>query len=317
MTTTEYKYDVAFSFLADDEDIATNINDIIKDRLTTFIYSERQKELAGTDGEKTFSRIFGSEARIVFVLYRKGWGETSWTRIEETAIRNRCFDEGYDFVLFAPLEKNLELPRWLPKNRIWLGLDRWGIEGAASVIESRVQEAGGIPKEETVENRISRLKNEIDAEKDRKQFLDSPEGVKFANDEVNKLFGFLEQAIKNTSGSKSSVSLTISVDRRECAIYGEGFSVRFKWQLLYSNALSDSVLYLDLFDGYIGDSFTFEKPERIEDLEFQFDITKSKAPIWRKRRNLTQAYSSENLSKLALTLLLDKILETKRKQKPI
>lgn len=165
MTTTEYKYDVAFSFLADDEDIATNINDIIKDRLTTFIYSERQKELAGTDGEKTFSRVFGSEVRIVFVLYRKGWGETSWTRIEETAIRNRCFDEGYDFVLFAPLEKNLELPRWLPKNRIWLGLDRWGIEDAASVIESRVQEAGGIPKEETVEDRISRLKNEIDAEK--------------------------------------------------------------------------------------------------------------------------------------------------------
>lgn len=317
MTTSKYKYDVAFSLLADDEEIATSINELIKDGLTTFIYSERQQELAGTDGEKTFNLVFGSEARIVFVLYRKGWGETSWTRIEETAIRNRGYNEGYDFVIFAPLEKNPELPKWLPKNRIWIGLDRWGIEGAASVIEARVQEAGGSPKEETIKDRVNRLRNEIDAEKDRKQFLDSPEGVKFANDEVNKLFGFLEQAIKNTSGSKSSVSLTISVGGRECAINGEGFSARFKWQLLYSNVLSDSVLYLDLFDGYFsikGDSFLFEKPKRIKNLEFQFDITKSKAPIWRERRNLTQAYSSENLSKLALTLLLDTILESKRKQ---
>lgn len=318
MTTSEYKYDVAFSFLADDEEIATSINDLIKDGLTAFIYSERQKELAGTDGEKTFNLVFGSEARIVFVLYRKGWGETSWTRIEETAIRNRGYDEGYDFVLFAPLEKNLELPKWLPKNRIWIGLDRWGIEGAALVIEARVQEAGGSPKEETIEDRVNRLRNEIDSEKDKKQFLDSSEGVKFAGDEASKLFDILEQAINNTNDLTASVKLNISIGGKECAIYGDGFSVRLKWFVTYTNSLRESVLYMDLFDGSISlrgePSFPFNAPTRIKNMEFQFDVSKSRKPIWIESRSPKQSYSPEGLSKFALTLLLDKILESKKKR---
>jgi len=134
MTDQDYKYDVAFSFLAEDEGLATEINDIFEGRLSTFIYSRRQGELAGTDGEITLNSVFGSEARTVFVLYRKGWGETPWTRIEQTAIRNRAYDQGYDFVMVAPLEKPPTVPQWLPKTQIWIGLERWGVEGAAIAV---------------------------------------------------------------------------------------------------------------------------------------------------------------------------------------
>src|ERR1039458_4546278 len=98
MAAIAYEYDVAFSFLAQDELLATNLNDLLQDRLNTFLYSKRQGELAGTDGEQTFNSVFGEKARVVVVLYRAGWGETPWTRIEETAIRNRAFEHGYDFV---------------------------------------------------------------------------------------------------------------------------------------------------------------------------------------------------------------------------
>ncbi|MER9236229.1 hypothetical protein NKI56_29970 [Mesorhizobium sp. M0622] len=43
--------------------------------LKTFIYSERQKELAGTDGQTTFSEVYGKKARIVVILYRTEWGK--------------------------------------------------------------------------------------------------------------------------------------------------------------------------------------------------------------------------------------------------
>ena len=99
MNENNFKYDVAFSFLAEDEELTIQINSLIQDRIVTFIYSRKQGKIAGTDGERTFNRVFGSEARIVFVLYRENWGKTPWTRIEETAIRNRAYDEGYDFVL--------------------------------------------------------------------------------------------------------------------------------------------------------------------------------------------------------------------------
>jgi hypothetical protein len=36
MTVTDYEFDVAFSFVKDDEPVATELNDLIQDRLSTF-----------------------------------------------------------------------------------------------------------------------------------------------------------------------------------------------------------------------------------------------------------------------------------------
>ncbi len=94
MNEEGFKYDVAFSFLAQDEGLATELCDLLQDRMRIFLYSKRQEDLAGTDGEETFNAVFGAQARLVVVLYRKGWGESPWTRIEETAIRNRAYKEG-------------------------------------------------------------------------------------------------------------------------------------------------------------------------------------------------------------------------------
>jgi hypothetical protein len=126
-----FEYDVAFSFLAQDEGLALQLNDLLQDRVRTFIYAEQQKELAGKDGEKAFGSVFGEKTRFVALLYRDGWGQTSWTRIEETAIRNRGYEEAYDFLLCIPLDDPPHAPKWIPRNRLWIGLRRWGVEGAA------------------------------------------------------------------------------------------------------------------------------------------------------------------------------------------
>jgi hypothetical protein len=75
MQDTKFKYDVAFSLLAQDEGLASEINDLLSDRYQTFLYSERQKEIAGTDGEIKFKTLFAEEARFIVVLYRDGWGQ--------------------------------------------------------------------------------------------------------------------------------------------------------------------------------------------------------------------------------------------------
>jgi len=134
MNGDSYNYDVAFSFLAQDELLATELNDLLHGRLKTFLYSKRQEEIAATNGEQTFNKVFGEEARVVVVLYRAGWGESPWTRIEQTAIRNRAFDYGYEFVIFIPLDDPPSVPKWLPRTRLWVGFNRWGASGAASVL---------------------------------------------------------------------------------------------------------------------------------------------------------------------------------------
>jgi hypothetical protein len=74
MPELDFKYDVAFSFLQEDEGLATQINDRLQDRYRTFLYPKAQEQLAGTDGEMMFNAVFAKEARSVAVLLRDRWG---------------------------------------------------------------------------------------------------------------------------------------------------------------------------------------------------------------------------------------------------
>ena len=237
MNDEDYKYDVAFSFLEEDEDLATDINDLIQDRVTTFIYSRKQAEIAGTDGEETFNRVFGSEARTVFVLYREGWGKTPWTRIEETAIRNRAYDEGYDFVTFMPLDKPATAPQYLPKTRIWYDIGRYGIKGAVIVIEARVQEAGSRVSPETPEEYTARIQREIDDEKERQVFLNSKQGVDAAREEASRLFSEVAQLIAKDSQKGTGIILKYKQKGLVCAVYGGGFSIHIYWENRFFDTL--------------------------------------------------------------------------------
>ncbi len=62
---------MAFSFCQEDEPQVNELNDLIQDRFSIFLYSERQEVLAGTDGEESFSRAFAIDARFVVVFLRE------------------------------------------------------------------------------------------------------------------------------------------------------------------------------------------------------------------------------------------------------
>ena len=42
-----------------------------------------------TDGEVTFKRVFGKEARIVAVLFRPEWRSTKWTALSRPPLRRK------------------------------------------------------------------------------------------------------------------------------------------------------------------------------------------------------------------------------------
>ncbi|HUJ02854.1 MAG TPA: hypothetical protein VLW75_04385 [Rhizomicrobium sp.] len=157
----EFEYEVAFSFIASDESIAIKNADLLRDRFRVFVYSEQQKKLAGRDGEEAFAKVFAKQARVVVIFFRQEWGKTPWTRIEETAIRGRAHDQGYDFTLWVPLDKSADVPAWVPKTRLWYNLERFGDTGLRAVIEQLIQEQGGDTKPETLHERSERMQREI------------------------------------------------------------------------------------------------------------------------------------------------------------
>lgn len=290
MNDRKYEYEVAFSFVKEDEELAIQINELLRDRLSTFIYSKKQKVVAGTDGEITFSNVFSKQSRIVIVLYRKEWGSTSWTRIEETAIRNRAFDEGYNFVLFIPLDQNKSVPQYLPKTQIWIGLDRWGIEGVASVIEARVQSIGGQVKEETLADIAARMKREKEFETKRSMLLQSTDGVTSASLEFNKLLAEIENQKNILVENDPTFPIGYNIKDYECYVNFGGLSIRLRWMCLYSNSLLDSKLIFELQEPKrIGDPYIYQE------YNYHFDMNKSGEYGWIKETKSNTFKSSQKL----------------------
>lgn len=305
MAQSIYKYDVAFSFLAQDEALAMQMNDRLQDRVKTFIYSERQKEIAGTDGEETFGRVFREESLLVVVLYRAAWGETKWTRVEQTAIRARGFDHGHDFVKFIPLDDPAKVPPWLPPTHIYIGLKRFGVDGAAAVIEQRIRELGGHAHQETVEEHAQRLERSLEFSKRREQFAWDV-GAREAAERVEELPDLL-RAVAESIQRSSSILLKVQVERSMGTVtYLGGLRQVFAitWHRQYANKLTNSDLRVSLMSHLPSGPgrWVIEQPTVSKTWHFKYDLMPSETGGWieseARSRNFSNSELAEHLVRL-------------------
>lgn len=306
-----FKYDVAFSFLTQDEALAQRLNDLLQERMSTFIYPERQLELAGKDGEVLLKRAFGSESRIVVILYRKEWGTTPWTRIEQDAIRERAYHHGYDFCILIPLETPPTKPEWFPPHRFWVGLERWGIDAAAAVIEARVQDAGGVARAETLSERKARLEREVLGAEKRKQFLESESAVKPAEDEARKLLAEIERLA--SSLSTDAFPLKVEPDNGGIRIRSYSFVLQAYWYLSYSNSIMDSGFYLRLLELDRQDHFDRNFNER-KKIQFRFSVNEAEQYGWHSTWGDRRFFTSTQLAEFGIQIILDAVTEYRRRQ---
>ena len=135
-----YEYNAAISFLHKEAGLARELRDLLAPGLRVFEFTSRQTEVAGTDGLVTFKKTFRDGARLVVVLYRDGWEDTPWTRIESEAITDRFLSDGPDFLLFVTVGSTATVPPWVPDRRIRFNLEDFGIDQAVGASKLRVQE---------------------------------------------------------------------------------------------------------------------------------------------------------------------------------
>ena len=306
-----FLYDVAFSFLAVDEPLARQINKLVSIRVKTFVYSERQLEIAGSDGVETFSNVFGRDARTVVVLCRAAWGTTTWTRIEETAIRDRLLNEGPDFVTFVLLKKDAKPPKWFPASRLWTDFDLLGISGVATVALERVAHAGRIVREPTPAEYAARLEESRRAEGERLRYLRSPDAVNAANQSVDDLFTTLERL---------SPDAGIALERchpQLITLYRDHFTVAVGWHVPFTNTVEESVLSVTEWEGRpsLGTTRYAGQAEEIRTYEFRFDLIAPGDVGWRGAKG-SAVFSSRRLAEHCAMLLLRRIESASANRRP-
>ena len=320
MTTKKYEFDVAFSFLQQDENLAIQLNSLLKDRVKTFLYTEHQKKLAGRDGEELFNKVFFQESRIVVVLFRNDWGKSPWTKIEETAIRNKGFELGYDFVTFIPLDKPINIPAWLPKNRLWVGLERWGIESAASVIEAKIQEFGGDIKIETVADKVHKAQEEIKENQNRVRILTSNEGLILTHEEYNKLILTFKQQLDEIKLSQSDWHLNIRENQNQgIDIISYGYFLTIQFYPSASNTPEGTYVFLSLLDGVFDErgykNDPFNEYTQLEETRLRFDINKQNEYGWSDKENSKNFKLTNEVVEHWLTIFFDAVKKHRLKNR--
>ena len=298
-----FEFEVAFSFCKEDETLAIELNNLLTDRYNTYIYLEKQNELAGKDGEMEFKNVFKNRSRVVVILYRNKWGNTPWTRMEQEAIRDRAFENGYDFTLFILTEKNMQMPEWLPKQRIWYDLERYGTKAAANVIDLKIKENFGTLRIENAEEKAKRLQRIIEFKNKKKKFLNSIEGVQTAEKEVKNLFSIIEQIAQNSSNKEIGLNFIVHKGEKYCNFFAADteYCIQTKWESYSWNNLSDSYLLVELTN-----PVRFRRsPNIYSKYTFHFDLNEATNFGWLSSHK--KFLSSENLADHIFKILLNKL----------
>lgn len=302
----DFEYDVAFSFTAQDEGLATQLNDLLSDRLKTFLYSERQKDLAGTDGQTTFSEVYGKKARVVVILYRKEWGQTRWTGVEMTAIRTRAFESGFDFTVFVPTEPRPTTPAWLPPTRLYVGLERWGVEGAAAVIEQRVLDAGGSSHPESVIDRAARLKRATDLKEAQRQFERSDKGVTRGNEAYEALSQALENGVEAVA--HTGIRMTYRSSQNFRIVHHGTVNMICNWSPYYSNSIEDVFLEVTYYKGFPrlpGFMPSYNEARQLRSLKFRYGLVRIDHSAYVSKGQEAREFSPDQLVDHLLSTLMD------------
>jgi hypothetical protein len=292
----KYEYEVAFSFGKEDEVLATQVNDLIRDRISTFLYSEQQKEAGGNDGIEYYTKKFLDDSRTVVIFYREGWGTTTFTRIEESAIKQRMVKEGLDFTLFVSLDGTK--PKWVAPYQIWFDFERFGIKVLHGLIESHIHRHGGLVRVETLEDQQERHTRNIERIKKRDAYLISPQAKIDCEKEKEKFFAYAEGTLRNKMSTQSSISYASSKGGGfDFMAYYEDIGLQFKWSGRYSNTIVDSFLSISFFR--IGDNVrhSFERDEKpIKPLgKYLFYLNEAEEMGWVNKDNRDEFKTSKEL----------------------
>ncbi|HUG00630.1 MAG TPA: hypothetical protein VML95_02070 [Longimicrobiales bacterium] len=212
-----FRYDVAISFLQDpDVDVALELAEKLRAPLggRVFCSPERQALISGENGPETFARIFRRETRVAVVLYRPtegarlGWGETSYTQLEEDAITGMAINDGrgLDVVVLLSMAEDYASPAWYSDGRSGLHFPEFGIDGAAAVTLERVRRVGGLVRQESAIQMGVRLWREHQAEEERRRILGGGyPGFQTALTDLVALLERLANELKEATGGEERI----------------------------------------------------------------------------------------------------------------
>lgn len=325
MTIENPEYDVAISFLASDEPIAAALYDELSRTLNVFFFPRNQEELAGTDGMESMRKPFLDGSRVTVVLYREQWGKTRWTAIEEAAIKEACFNGGWNRLFVIVLDRNSPLPKWLPDHHVRYNWEDFGADQAVGAIKARVLDNGGRPVALTPRKRAELLKVD-DLYRMEKARIKSQEGIARILESVKELFREIEKQCDDVKSEYSLLQIKCEIEfgegsvDQQCVLTDGRVGMIVLWRQPWANLLDDSGLFVQEYNrGLIlpsarGRLIYSQPPKRIAETTYEPELSRARALGWKQRGKSPEFISSPALAErcvLQFIELLDRFASGK------
>ena len=244
----EFEIDVAFSLLDEDKAFALEIKKHLPSTIKSFLYADKQEELAGKNGVVEFAEVFKKRSRVAVVLHRKGWGESFYTGIEQDAILDRVkINKGkLGFIIMIPLDGKENLPGWYPETKIYVS-SKQDPRQIAELIQYKIVDNGGVVVEETVSDILSRRKKENDEKTLIAEYLNSADSIDDASNEAHEICSLFkkERNVFKENGFHVKHGSVYQGIHSHYLIY-KYLVLQFNFMQKYSNTSRDSVLTFEL-----------------------------------------------------------------------
>ena len=313
--TQQPKYDLAISFLSQDEPVATALHDRLSAGAKVFFYPRNQEELAGTDGMESMRRPFVDDLLVVVVLYRERWGKTPWTRVEDAAIQDGCLKHGWHRLFFMSLDDAAPFPIWLPNTHVRFSYTNFGIEQAAGAIKARVQECGGVIAPVTALSRARLVHAEAEHLKKKERLFGSQEWIQTTvRPAIAQMFAeIVSLAAQISSDLGMSVRSGSSVDTRSaaniCSLTNDRVGLSVVWHQPYTNVMGQLEI-LEIHNGIIlpGERKMWlvgVPPTEMVKHVFLPDLSVNQSLCWTDERKSLEHLSTGDLADRAVQMFLD------------
>lgn len=293
---TDYRYELAISFLREHESLALRVSDGLTDRFPVFVYSREQPEIVGrnTDGVEAFTNVFRHDARVCLVLHAEGWGAGGYTQIEESAIKERALAEGWDFLVVACVD-DAHAPKWLPSSKIWYGYEKYGLDGLLATLDNRVTELGGRPDRDPVAARAARVQRQREFAAAAELYLNSVQGSAAADAEFSRFRLILEARAQQLNAVYPELALSVAEGRSSwpsVSASGPLGSFVLNWIRQSANRLEGATLAAVELSGRFSYSGRGGGPRQVGRLEMSPVLGQDRKPAWQVPQ-LRKALTSE------------------------
>jgi hypothetical protein len=112
--TTQYDYDVAFSFAGEDRRIAESLAGRLRQQNVSVFYDrDKQAEMWGKNLQEYLTEVYLKQARFCIMFISQAYAEKMWTRQERRSAMARAMQQKHEYILPIRLDQT-ELEGLLP-----------------------------------------------------------------------------------------------------------------------------------------------------------------------------------------------------------